>query len=206
MHFCFFVQIALLRAVAAVGFADIASPQDSTIAHAQGQGLDGTSSWEATPQVLCRRNDVRSVTSAYTDQLDYKTKIHLLRPFSGLSSTFFGQTLMHFCFFVQIALLRADAAVGFADIAPPQDSTIAHAQGQGLDGTSSWEATPQMLCGRHDVRMQALQTAPQRWPSRTIEEAPGVLMEDCPLVNEFAKRGHQLSERDTRRTAGTKRP
>ncbi|KAL3193477.1 hypothetical protein MRX96_016831 [Rhipicephalus microplus] len=62
---------------------------------------------------------------------------------SGLGSTFFGRTLMHFCFFVQIALLRADAAVGFADIASPQDSTIAHAQGQGLDGTSSWEATPQ---------------------------------------------------------------
>ncbi|KAL3228668.1 hypothetical protein MRX96_023799 [Rhipicephalus microplus] len=123
MHFCFFVQIALLRADAAVGFADIASPQDSTIAHAQGQGLDGTSSWEATPQVLCRRHDIRSVTSADTDQLDYKTKVYLQRPFSGLGSTFLGRTLMHFCFFVQIALLRADAAVGFADIASPQDST-----------------------------------------------------------------------------------
>ncbi|KAL3177508.1 hypothetical protein MRX96_039076 [Rhipicephalus microplus] len=151
MHFCFFVQIALLRADAAVGFADIASPQDSTIAHAQGQGLDGTSSWEATPQVLCRRHDVRSVTSADTDQLDYKTKVHLQRPFSGLGSTVFGRTLMHFCFFVQIALLRADAAVGFEDIASPQDSTIVHAQGQGLDGTS-WETTPQVLCRRHDVR------------------------------------------------------
>ncbi|KAL3209707.1 hypothetical protein MRX96_037847 [Rhipicephalus microplus] len=129
--------IALLRADAAVGFADIASPQDSTIAHAQGQGLDGTPSWEATPQVLCRRHDVRSVTSADTDQLGYKTKVHLQRPFSGLGSTFFGRTLMHFCFFVQIALLRADATVGFADIASPQDSIIAHAQGQGLDGTSS---------------------------------------------------------------------
>ncbi|KAL3228667.1 hypothetical protein MRX96_023798 [Rhipicephalus microplus] len=152
MHFCFFVQIALLRADAAVGFADIASPQDSTIAHAQGQGLDGTSSWEATPQVLCRRHDIRSVTSADTDQLDYKTKVYLQRPFSGLGSTFFGRTLMYFCFFVQIALLRADAAVGFADIASPQDSTIAHAQGQGLDRTSSWEATPQVLCRRHDIR------------------------------------------------------
>ncbi|KAL3190569.1 hypothetical protein MRX96_020076 [Rhipicephalus microplus] len=152
MHFCFFAQIALLRADAAVGFADIASPQDSTIAHAQGQGLDGTSSWEATPRVLRRRHDVRSVTSADTDQLGYKTKVHLQRPFSGLGSTFFGRTLMHFCFFVQIALLRADAAVGFADIASPQDSTIAHARGQGLDGTSSWEATPQVLCRRHDVR------------------------------------------------------
>ncbi|KAL3208285.1 hypothetical protein MRX96_009637 [Rhipicephalus microplus] len=26
---------------------------------------------------------------------------------SGLGSTFFGRTLMHFCFFVQISLLRA---------------------------------------------------------------------------------------------------
>ncbi|KAL3225819.1 hypothetical protein MRX96_025513, partial [Rhipicephalus microplus] len=152
VHFCFFVLIALLRADAAVGFADISSPQDSTIAHAQGQGLDETSSWEATPQVLCRRHDVRSVTSADTDQLDYKTKVHLQRPFSGLGSTFSGRTLVHFCFFVQIALLRVDAAVGFADISSPQDSTIAHAQGQGLDGTSSWEATPQVLCRRHDVR------------------------------------------------------
>ncbi|KAH9378809.1 hypothetical protein HPB48_001701 [Haemaphysalis longicornis] len=119
MHFCFFVQIALLRVDSVVGIAELFPPQGSIVAAAPDSPDNGAPSWKAAPQVLLPYHVVNSVTSVDTLELQHKTGSHLQQRFSGLGSTVFGRLLMHFCFFVQVLCMRlrkgSQGNVAYAD-------------------------------------------------------------------------------------------
>ncbi|KAL3257313.1 hypothetical protein MRX96_046496 [Rhipicephalus microplus] len=100
--------------------------------------------------LMFQRHGASGVTSTDTNWLAFKTKDYPQSPFSAFFSTIFGRTLMHFRFFVQIAILRAEDTIGPAWILLPQAGNIAQEQGH-LDEVSSWKVL-HLMFQRHGPR------------------------------------------------------